>query len=153
MLSGCGSTTTGPGPSSSPEAVASPLPESGYKAALTLVNPAPQTLHPGESTSLKVKIKNMGNIAWPVLTPGAKGRVTLGNHWLDKAGKELIVVDDGRAELPHDFKPGDEAEFLLRVTAPKTAGTYVLELDMVQEGLTWFTSHGSQVVRSNITVQ
>lgn len=131
---------------------ATPLPESAYKAAITLVNPAPQTLHAGEPTSLKVKVKNMGNIAWPALTPGAKYRVTLGNHWLDKNGK-TVIGDDGRAELPHDLKPGEEAELSLRVTAPKTAGAYILELDLVHEALTWFTAHGSQIVKTDITVQ
>ncbi len=155
VLAGCGPDTADRGPrtpGSSPEAGASPLPEGGYKAAITIVSPAPQTLHVGEPASLKVKVKNMGNIAWPALAPGAKYRVTLGNHWLDKNGKE-VVVDDGRADLPHDLKPGEEAELFLRVTAPKAAGAYILELDMVHEGLTWFTAHGSQIVKTNITVQ
>lgn len=141
-----------PSNGTAPAVSASPLPASAYKAAITMVNPAPQTFHVGEPASLKVKVKNMGNIAWPALTPGAKYSVTLGNHWLDKNGKE-VIVDDGRANLPHDLKPGEEAELLLRVTAPKAAGAYILELDMVHEGLTWFTAHGSQIVKTNITVQ
>ena len=141
-----------PAAGTAPAVAVSPLPDSAYKAAITMVNPAPQTLHPAEPASLKVKVKNMGNVAWPALTPGAKYRVTLGNHWLDKSGK-TVVLDDGRTDLPHDLKPGEEAELFLRVTAPKAAGTYVLELDMVHEGLTWFTAHGSQVVKTDIIVQ
>ena len=135
-----------------PAVAASPLPDSAYKAAITLVNPAPQTMKAGETGSLKVKVKNMGNVAWPALTPGAKYRVTLGNHWLDKNGKQL-VLDDGRADLPHDIKPAEEADLSITVTAPKTPGDYVLELDLVHEGLTWFTAHGSQTVKTNIKVQ
>lgn len=135
-----------------PVVSASPLPASAYKAAITMVNPVPQTLHVGEAASLNVKVKNMGNIAWPALTPDGKYRVTLGNHWLDKNGKE-VILDDGRADLPRDLKPGEEAELLLKVTAPKAAGAYILELDMVHEGITWFTAHGSQIVKTNVTVQ
>ena len=119
----------------------SPLPESAYKAAITMVNPAPSTLHAGEAASLKVRVKNMGTVAWPALSPGAKGRVTLGNHWLDKNGKTLIG-DDGRAELPHDVKSGEEVELTLNIKARKTAAVH-LELDMVHETLSWFTAHGS----------
>jgi hypothetical protein len=83
----------------------------------------------------------MGTVAWPALSPGAKGRVTLGNHWLDKNGKTLIG-DDGRAELPHDVKSGEEVELTLNIKARKTAAVH-LELDMVHETLSWFTAHGS----------
>ena len=117
-----------------------------------MVNPAPPTLHTGETASLKVKVKNMGTAAWPALSPGAKGRVTLGNHWLDKNGK-TVIGDDGRAELPHDVKAGEEVELTLNIKAPKEAGEYILELDMVHETLSWFTAHGSQVVKVNIKVQ
>jgi hypothetical protein len=130
----------------------SPLPASAYKAAITMVTPAPQTLKAGESVPLQVKVKNMGNMAWPAQTPDGRYKVTLGNHWLDKKGKE-VIVDDGRADLPHDLKPGEEVELTLKVTAPKPAGSYILELDMVHEGLTWFTAHGSQIVKTNITIQ
>lgn len=91
-------------------------------------------------------------MAWPAQTPGGIYRVTLGNHWLDKNGK-AVIIDDGRAALPHDLQPSEEAELSLKVTAPKSAGAYILELDMVHEGLTWFTAHGSQIVKTNITVQ
>ena len=141
-----------PAAGTAPAVTPTPLPDSAYKAAITMANPAPQTLRAGEPADLKVKVKNMGTAAWPALTPGAKYRVALGNHWLDKSGK-TVVLDDGRADLPHDLKPGEEAEISIKVKAPQTPGDYVLELDLVHEGLTWFTAHGSQTVKSNIKVQ
>jgi hypothetical protein len=130
----------------------SPLPDSGYKAAITMVSPAPPTMRAGETATVKAKVKNMGTVAWPALVPGGKYRVTLGNHWLDKNGK-TVVGDDGRADLPHDLKPGEQIELTLAINAPKAAGDYILELDMVHEALTWFTAHGSQTVKTNIKVQ
>ncbi|MGI9069008.1 MAG: hypothetical protein ACR2HX_21720 [Pyrinomonadaceae bacterium] len=129
----------------------SPLPESGFKAAITMVSPAPSTMRTGETATVKAKVKNMGNVAWPAQIPGVKYSVTLGNHWLDKNGK-AVVLDDGRADLPHELKPGEEAELALTIKAPK-AGDYILELDMVQETVSWFTAHGSQTAKTNIKVQ
>ncbi|OLE97781.1 MAG: hypothetical protein AUG75_04090 [Cyanobacteria bacterium 13_1_20CM_4_61_6] len=107
----------------------------------------------GETASVKAKVKNMGTVAWPALLPGAKYRVALGNHWLDKNGKTVVVLDDGRADLPHDIKAGEEVELTLPIKAPKAAGDYTLELDLVHEGLSWFTAHGSQIAKVNIKVQ
>jgi hypothetical protein len=137
---------------STPEAAGSPLPESGYKASITVVVPPPPTMHPGEKATVKARVKNMGNVAWPALVPGAKYRVTLGNHWLDKSGK-TVIGDDGRAELPHDVKAGEEVELTLAIKAPRDAGDYILDLDMVHETLSWFIAHGSQNVKINIKVQ
>ena len=152
-LAGCGGYAGDSKPAvagSSPVNV-SPLPDSAYKAAITLENP-PRTLRAGDQASLKVKVKNIGDGTWPALKPGAKYRVDLGNHWLDK-NAATVSLDDGRADLPHDLKPGEEVELVLNVKAPKVPGDYILELDMVHETLTWFSPHGSQTAKINITVQ
>ena len=151
-FTGCTPSEDQPPGSVASTASGSPLPDSGYKAAITVVSPPPQTMHGGETATVKAKVKNMGTVAWPAGVPGGKYRVTLGNHWLDKNGN-TVVLDDGRADLPHDVKPGEEVELTLPVKAPKAAGDYVLELDMVHEGITWFTAHGSQIAKINIRVQ
>jgi hypothetical protein len=153
VLAGCGGYAgdSRPGTASSSPGNANPLPDSAYKAAITLENP-PRTLRAGEEASLKVKVKNIGNGTWPALVPGARYRVDLGNHWLDKNGA-TVTLDDGRADLPHDLKPGEELELVLKVKAPKEPRDYILELDMVHEALTWFSAHGSQTSKTNITVQ
>lgn len=153
VLAGCGGYAgdSGPGAAGPSPVNANLLPDSAYKAAITVENP-PRTLRAGEQASLKVKVKNIGGGTWPALVPDAKYRVDLGNHWLDKNGA-TVSLDDGRADLPHDLKPGEEAELVLKVKAPKVPGDYILELDMVHETLTWFSPHGSQTVKTNITVQ
>ena len=100
-----------------------------------------------------MKVKNAGNGVWPAQGQGSKYKVDLANHWLDSKGVAEVVGDDGRAALPHDLKPGDEAELVLTVKAPKSPGDYVLELDMVHEDVTWFKNHGSQTTKVNIKVQ
>lgn len=140
-----------PAGNSGPAASTTPLPDSVYKAQITIVN-APPTLKAGEQVSLKIKVKNLGNGNWPAQGQGSKYKVDLGNHWLDKKGTE-VTADDGRTGLPHDLKPGEEAELSLTVKAPKTSGEYILVLDMVHEDVTWFGPRGSQTVKTNITVQ
>ena len=151
-ITGCSPNEDQPAVSGASTASASPFPESGYKAAITMVSPSPQTMKAGETATVKAKVKNMGTVAWPAVVSGAKYRVALGNHWLDKSGKS-VLIDDGRTDLPHDIKPGEEVELSLPINAPKASGDYILQLDMVHEGLSWFTAHGSQTVKINIRVQ
>jgi hypothetical protein len=60
--------------------------------------------------------------------------------------------DDGRSVLLYDLNPGEEIDIPLTVTAPVEAGTYVLEIDMVQEGVAWFASKGSKPLRAIVKV-
>jgi uncharacterized membrane protein len=50
------------------------------------------------------------------------------------------------------LKPGEEEEVPLLITAPTTAGDYTLEVDVVQEGVTWFSEQGSPTAKTRITV-
>ena len=63
----------------------------------------------------------------------------------------LSTADDtGRTRLPRDLHAGEAINVQLSMTAPKTPGDYLLELDMVQEGLTWFGDLGSSTWKSPI---
>jgi hypothetical protein len=153
VLAACGPNAAdhGPGTAGTAPVAPNPLPDSSYRAEITLLNP-PQTLRAGEPAPIKVKVKNIANATWPSQGQGPKYKVDVGNHWLDKDGKE-VTGDDGRAGLPRDLKPGEEAEVLLTVKAPKTPGDYILEVDMVHEDITWFKWKGSQSTKANVKVQ
>jgi hypothetical protein len=64
-----------------------------------------------------------------------------------------VVNDDGRSGLLYDLNPGEEIEIPLTVTAPERPGTYVLEIDMVQEGVSWFALKGSTPLRTIVKVE
>jgi hypothetical protein len=68
--------------------------------------------------------------------------VQLGNHWLTPES-EALVWDDGREPLPFDVPPNAQVQMTVTVTAPASPGNYVLELDMVQEGVAWFKEKSS----------
>ena len=52
-----------------------------------------------------------------------------------------MVWEGARASLPADIAPGSSATLQLGVTGPYPGG-YVLRLDLVQEGVSWFAAQG-----------
>jgi len=159
VLVGC-STTTQPTPhpvanTADPNVARpdAPFPDPAYRAQLSLVDPL-TTLKAGQKQTINVKVKNISNIAWIVYgtQPGVKYRVAVGDAWLDKDGKVLTTMD-GRIGLPHDLGPGKDVDVPLVITAPAQAGDYVLQLDVVHEGVAWFADKGSEVLKTNVKVQ
>jgi hypothetical protein len=134
----------------SPPAKGKALRERGFNARIQVAN-APLTMHPGEKSVLTVTLQNASRMAWPGQQPTWQYQITVGNRWLKPDGTKVNDVD-GRTSLTQDLAPGNSATLRLQVSAPATAGDYVLELDVVQEGVAWFSDHGSPTFRANIKV-
>jgi hypothetical protein len=112
----------------------------------------PSVVRTGEQFSLRVRVKNDSKTVWLAQDrTGGPFQISLGNHWLDKEG-QMIVHDDGRSAVLDDIAPGQEVEMPLAVNAPKMPGEFVLEIDMVQEGASWFGVRGSPTVRLRMKV-
>jgi SAM-dependent methyltransferase len=120
------------------EVVITPLPTSGFQARITVPRP-PRRLQAGRKETLLVRVKNAGDVTWPA-DPGRC--IRLANHWLHADG-HLYVLDDGRTPLPQDVEPGQQIELTLKVTCPPVHGRYLLEIDMVQEMVGWFSQCGA----------
>ena len=119
---------------------------------LTLPNP-PVALGTGEQTRLDVMVKNLSDIAWFARERSASAfQLQLGNHWLDENGA-MLINDDGRAALPYDISPGETANLPLVVNAPRSPGKYILEVDMLQEGVSWFGLRGSNTLRVPVIIR
>jgi len=117
------------------------LPEEACRAALT--GPAQCRARPGEVFSVAVTVRNLGRLQWQ---PGAVSGLYLANRWLEKDGRVAIGLD-GRTLL-HEVLASSEAVVLtLEVKAPEQAGEWILELDMVDEGVAWFQERGSTPLR------
>lgn len=151
--------TTSPGSSATPPLIsrtAGPLPDSGFKAQLTLPDP-PSKLRPGQKEVITVKVKNASDVTWWQRggeindRPDNKFYIAVGNHWLDKDGK-VMPEAEGHNGITKDLKPGEEADMTLQITAPKQPGEYTLSLDMVQEGVNWFAEKGSPATKAKVTV-
>lgn len=129
-----------------------PLHDGAFRASIS-VNKAPAVLRAGQFASLLVLVRNEGNSIWLASERGgALYQVNLGNHWLEQNGQTL-THDDGRSAFSKDLKPGEARELTITVAAPRKPGKYLLELDMVQEGVTWFGPKGSQTLRIPVTVE
>jgi hypothetical protein len=145
-----------PGSTPAPPSEPSALPSSGFKAAITLVDP-PDKLRVGQKETVRVKIKNNSDVMWWSRGAPANTRsdnkfyLAAGNRWL-KADGGLLTNMDGRYGLSKDLAPGEEAEVPLVITAPKDPGEYTLEIDVVQEGVAWFSEKGSPTAKAKVTV-
>jgi hypothetical protein len=126
-----------------------PLAGDDFKASFSWAEPPPGRLRPGEQRSLRILVTNSGRATWPALGQKAnQNQILIGNHWLEPGGR-IVVNDDGRGSIPYDLPPGGSIELLLAVNAPKTAGDYILEIDALQEGISW---KGSDTLRSPVSV-
>jgi TM2 domain-containing membrane protein YozV len=124
-----------------------------YRARIFVTQP-PAVMKPGAKEVLQVKVKNGGNMLWLARAPqGWMNSVTLADRWLSADENDVVNDLDSRAVLPHDLKPGEEVELTLTVTAPGMPGIYMLELDMVHEGVTWFYQQGSPTLRWQVKVE
>jgi 4-amino-4-deoxy-L-arabinose transferase-like glycosyltransferase len=127
------------------------LPDIAMRAELSMSNP-PQQLRVGQKIQLSISVKNASNTPWAAGDrSGAPFRVAVGNHWLDRDGK-VIVNDDGRNPLPRDLPPGATLTMPLTINAPRRSGQYLLELDLLQEGVSWFGLRGSNTWRGLVEI-
>jgi hypothetical protein len=129
-----------------------PVPEGAFRAEITLPD-APASMRARGRATLRVVVGNASDSAWP----GREWRsdalqVAVGNHWLDAEGREA-VHDDGRTPLLSDLRPGESREMELTINAPKEPGEYTLEVDVLQEGVSWFALKGSKTARARVRVE
>jgi ubiquinone/menaquinone biosynthesis C-methylase UbiE len=98
---------------------------------------------------LRTRVSNLGNTLWRQGRE-QRGTVALGGHLFSQDA--LLELDFLRAALPKDVAPGESVELPLVFRAPERAGTYLLELDMVDEGIAWFEKRGSRTARVELVV-
>ena len=129
-----------------------PLPAEAFRAEIRSINYASR-LRPREASTVRIVVKNTSQIAWLARERAvAPFQINVGNHWLDSEGK-TVVNDDGRATLLRDLLPGHEAELSFTVNAPKAPGRYLLEFDVLQENVSWFSLKGSPTLRLPVSVE
>jgi SAM-dependent methyltransferase len=119
-----------------------PLPNTGFRAGIS-VQPESVTGGPDTEVVLHVTVVNEGTSRWcGGGLPDGRFRIKLGNHWRAATG-EMLLPDDMRVNLPGDVPPGQAAQVTMPVTLPWRPGRYQLEVDLVQESVSWFADRGS----------
>jgi SAM-dependent methyltransferase len=99
--------------------------------------------------TLTCRVENTGHARWPRSSPDGFGLVRLGAHL---CGRDVSVLDYGRAQLPRDMEPGAAETVSIGLVAPPEPGDYRVELDMVREGVAWFSSREPSSVTLDLTV-
>jgi SAM-dependent methyltransferase len=111
-----------------------------FSARIEALNGWEDDSTPGEKL-LWVTVTNTGRAFWPMAKgfPYASGVVTVGPYTIDAAGQRVELE---RMMLPHGVSPGDSARVLVRL--PSEAARQEVQIDLVREGLAWFSELGSQ---------
>ena len=117
-----------------------------YQAAYEA--PSQLAVDAGERVLLPVTVTNTGVRTWEASGDHA---FRLGFHLAGPDGS-MIQFEGERVDLPRDLPAGDKVVVWAPVTAPEAGGEYVLEWDMVQEGVTWFAWQGAAPERTRLTV-
>ena len=127
------------------------FPDSDYREQITALN-APAQMRAGEKVVIRFRVKNLGDSTWTAVgNKEGRYQVNIGNRWLKTDTNEVNGLD-GRTGMPADLPPGNEVELPLAVNAPQAPGDYILEVDMVHEGVTWFYERGATPLRLQVRV-
>jgi hypothetical protein len=105
-------------------------------------------LRPEESARVPVRVQNTGVRTW-----SATGTAPfLLSYHLLRANGDLYQYDGARTPLPEDVPPGAALTVQALLVAPPVSGQYLVEWDMLQEGVTWFSWKGAQALRVPLVV-
>jgi phosphoglycerol transferase MdoB-like AlkP superfamily enzyme len=106
----------------------------GMAEGLTLVEHAvPASIEAGSESAIQIVVANDGPLFW-----SSEEGFAISYHWLDTAG-EAVVWDGLRTPLPERVVPGASIELTATVEAPRRPGDYLLQWDVVQEGVRWLS--------------
>ncbi|MBA3881521.1 MAG: hypothetical protein H0X73_02155 [Chthoniobacterales bacterium] len=73
--------------------------------------------------------------------------VRLAYHWVDACTGDVVVFDGLRTELFPGVGPFSTSVLQMVVSAPPVAGSFVLEITLVQEGIRWFEKVAPELVQ------
>ncbi len=133
-----------PAPNSPAGTALAPLGSGAYRAAVRLVRPTgggPEV--PGE---VEVAVTNVSAEDWP---DGSTGGIALGWRWLDPGSGSRTL--GGIVPLPTPTPAGATVRMTLPVAEPPGDGL-LLEVDVLEQGVTWFGDLGSTPLRVGATL-
>jgi hypothetical protein len=99
---------------------ASVVASSTFRIALTIKNAAPFSIGSGPS--------------YPV---------NISYHWLNDSDRTPAVFEGERTRITPRLHSGEQREFLVTIKSPVAAGSYILQVGLVQEGVAWFDEPGA----------
>jgi hypothetical protein len=121
--------------------------QSWYQAQVT----APESIQtrPRERVQVAVHVENSSVRTWEA---SGTRPFRLGYHLLSDTG-HTVSYDGERTSLPHDLAPGESIDIDAWVAAPDEPGTYIVEWDMMQETVAWFSWKGALTSETHLNVE
>ena len=104
---------------------------------------------PGKLAYVVIYVENQSGGSWELEVADP---VNLSYHLLS-AGGEILDFDNVRTPLPSAVPAGTGVDVNLRIDSPKEPGEYLVEIDLVQEHVTWFKDQGNQTLTLPLIVQ
>ena len=105
----------------------------------------------GALMRVPLRVRNAGDVTW-YNYPCETHTVRPGAHLLDASG-ELLSRDFARGDLPVSVGPGEDIRVVLLARAPRQRGDFLVEVDLVKEGVLWFAEEGSQTLQIPLRVE
>jgi hypothetical protein len=99
---------------------------------------------------ISVRAKNTGKAVWLADAEDGRGAVGLGWRWF-KADQEIHGMA-GRQPIHYDIFPEQSYTFHTQLKPPVQPGDYTLELELVSELVSWFSSQGTEPLRVGVRV-
>lgn len=105
--------------------------------------------------TLVFDVENLGSLIWyPVnLANASTNPVNISYHWINADTGQYYVWDGNRAFLNTTIEYSETHPFIsLPITMPHSEGNYILQIDAVHEGVTWFSQKGNYMPSFNIFI-
>lgn len=120
--------------------------QEGARTDLRLAGERSDCVSAGQELELQVNVTNQGpRAAHP------EDSLILANHWLS-SDEAVVQWLDGYKRLLEPLVAGQSAVVPLHVRAPAEPGQYVLEVDVAEQGVAWFSECGGQPLRIELEV-
>ena len=100
----------------------------------------PAEMAAGAEVLIEITVRNE---SWRIWDSHAASRpVKLSYHWVDQKGS-TVDFEGIRSNMPHALEPGAAVRAAMMVRTPAAPGRYVLQIDLVEENVTWFSRAGT----------
>ncbi|MBC2581570.1 acyltransferase [Clostridium sp. DJ247] len=128
-----------------------PILNGGFKVQLDVLDNI-KNMKKNTNKNIKIKSVNNSKVTW--VNNGinsGKHTISLSYHWLNTNG-EMVIHDGVRTNLPMIIKPSSPILTEMQIAAPEVIGKYILEIDLVQEEVTWFKDKGNKTIRIPVEI-
>ncbi|MGB5833945.1 MAG: amino acid adenylation domain-containing protein [Thiohalocapsa sp.] len=124
-----------------------PLPNAACNVEWLALQEVP-SLVTGERRCLQVSLRNASRYGWG---PTEETGIRLANRWLGLDGEPVVSLD-GATTIDARWSPGETRLAKLWITAPQQPGRWRLEVDLVEEGVARFATHGQSPMTADVMV-